>query len=104
MDKTSGSETVEPGSLEATIIDEELRLLAQVQRQIAQHQISQGALNAEFDRELISLRDQIAEAREEDLPPLIAEMYRLQAVGASTDKGKNLPVDVKSPYFGHLKL
>jgi DNA helicase II / ATP-dependent DNA helicase PcrA len=104
MDKTSSIESVEPGSLEASIIEEELRLLAQVQRQIAQHQIAQGALNAEFDRELISLRDQIAEAREEDLPPLIAEMYRLQAVGASTDKGKALPVDVKSPYFGHLKL
>lgn len=100
----SGIEVVQPGSLEAAVIDEELTLLSKVQRQLAEHQLAQASVNAEYDRELISLRDQIAEARTEDLPPLIAEMYRLQAVGANTDKGKNLPVDVKSPYFGHLKL
>lgn len=102
-DKHGEIHVVTPGSLEAAIIDEELTLLAKVQRQLAQHQLGQ-AVNAEYDRELLSLRDQIAEARTEDLPPLIAEMYRLQAVGANADKGRALPVDVKSPYFGHLKL
>jgi DNA helicase-2/ATP-dependent DNA helicase PcrA len=95
---------VKPGSLEASIIDEEMTLLAKVQRQIADHQIAQTALNHGFDQELISLRDQIAEARTEDLAPLIAEMYRISLVGANTDKTKALPVDAKSPYFGHLKL
>lgn len=97
-------EVVQPGSLEASIIDEEMTLLAQVQRQLAAHQLTQAAVTTEYDRELISLRDQIAEARTEDLAPLIAEMYRLQAVGANTDKGRALPVDAKCPYFGHLKL
>lgn len=95
---------VKAGSLEASIIDEEMTLLAKVQRQIADHQIAQTALNQGFDQELISLRDQIAEARTEDLAPLIAEMYRISLVGANTDKTKALPVDAKSPYFGHLKL
>jgi DNA helicase-2/ATP-dependent DNA helicase PcrA len=94
---------VTPGSGEMIIIEEELRLLAQVQKQLAAHQIGE-VVQKEYDRELISLRDQIAEARTEDLAPLIAEMYRLQAVGANTDKGRSLPVDAKSPYFGHLKL
>jgi ATP-dependent DNA helicase UvrD/PcrA len=96
-------EKVTAGSEEAAIIEEELFLLAQVQRQLAAHQIGE-VVQKEYDRELISLRDQIAEARTEDLAPLIAEMYRLQAVGANTDKGRTLPVDAKSPYFGHLKL
>jgi DNA helicase-2/ATP-dependent DNA helicase PcrA len=100
---SSSVEVVTPGSEEAAIIAEELQLLAQVQKQLAAHQIGE-VVQKEYDRELISLRDQISEARTEDLAPLIAEMYRLQAVGANTDKGRSLPVDAKSPYFGHLKL
>ncbi len=94
---------VESGSEEAAIIDEELTLLAKVQRQLAKDHLA--ALPAgEYDRELIALRDQIAEAHEEDLAPLIAEMYRMQALGAHNGKGRSLPVDVNSPYFGHLRL
>jgi DNA helicase-2/ATP-dependent DNA helicase PcrA len=103
VNKGSAIQAVKSGSPEARVIDEETTLLAQVQRQLAQHQLRE-AVAAEYDQELISLRDQIAEARTEDLAPLIAEMYRLQAVGANTDKGRSLPVDAKSPYFGHLKL
>ena len=40
----------------------------------------------------------------EDVAPLVAEMYRMQALGAANGKGKSLPVDVNCPYFGHLKL
>lgn len=94
---------VKPGSKEAAIIDEELSLLAKVQRQLAEDSLNRMA-TAEYDQELLSLRDQIAEAHVEDMAPLIAEMYRMQALGAANGKGKSLPVDVKCPYFGHLKL
>lgn len=96
-------DVVEAGSLEAAIIDEELTLLSKVQKQLAQDELDRAAAS-EYDQELIALRDQIAEARVEDLAPLIAEMYRMQALGAVNGKGRSLPVDVKCPYFGHLKL
>jgi DNA helicase-2/ATP-dependent DNA helicase PcrA len=92
-----------PGSQEAAIIDEELTLLAKVQKQLAEDSLTRFP-QAEYDSELISLRDQIAEAHIEDLAPLIAEMYRMQALGQANGKGQTLPVDMKCPYFGHLKL
>ena len=100
---SDGLAYVERGSPEASIIDEELDLLARVQRELAEDSLSAGA-QGEYDKELIALRDQIAEAHVEDLAPLIAEMYRMQAIGAQNGKGRALPVDVNCPYFGHLKL
>ena len=96
-------EVVQPGSTEADIIQEEQDLLARVQKQLAKHSLDQAA-QTEYDRELLALRDQIAEAHVEDLAPLIAEMYRMQALGQANGKGRDLPVDVNCPYFGHLKL
>ncbi len=96
-------ELVQDGSTEAALIDEELDLLARVQKQLAKDQLERAA-QAEYDQELLSLRDQISEARAEDLAPLIAEMYRMQALGAANGRGRDLPVDVNCPYFGHLKL
>ncbi len=95
--------TVVAGSPEAGIIEEELMLLAKVQQQLAQDQLEQQAKSA-FDQDLLALRDQIAEARQEDVAPLVAEMYRMQALGAANGKGRQLPVDVNCPYFGHLRL
>lgn len=96
--------TVQPGSAEAEILDEELALLGSVQQQLAREQVARAAEDAEFDQDLVALRDQIADARLEDVAPLVTEMYRLQALGAANGKSKSLPVDVASPYFGHLRL
>ena len=96
-------EVVQPGTTEAAIVQEELELLARVQKQLAKHSLDQAA-QAEYDQDLLALRDQIAEAHVEDLAPLIAEMYRMQALGQANGKGRDLPVDVNCPYFGHLKL
>ncbi len=96
-------EEVQPGTKEAAIIDEELTLLAKTQRQLVQENAARAA-KTEFDTDLLSLRDQIADARLEDVAPLVSEMYRMQAIGAANGKGRALPVDIKCPYFGHLKL
>ncbi|MEL6184090.1 MAG: hypothetical protein AAFU79_05645, partial [Myxococcota bacterium] len=95
---------VDMGSPEGEILEEELEILGKVQQQLAQDQLERAAQDAEYDTELLSLRDQIADARLEDVAPLVAEMYRMQALGAANGKGKSLPVDVACPYFGHLKL
>jgi DNA helicase-2/ATP-dependent DNA helicase PcrA len=56
------------------------------------------------DAELIDLRNQIAEAKPEDVPPLVEQMTRLQALAAQRGMGDEAPVDPRSPYFGHLRL
>ncbi|HEU4728794.1 MAG TPA: ATP-binding domain-containing protein [Kofleriaceae bacterium] len=98
---------VAKGSPAAKIIAEEERLYGQVQARVAlgddddaRPQVGAGDLDAD----LISLRDQIAEARPEDLPPLVEQMTRLAALRARLGGGRQLPVDITSPYFAHIRL
>lgn len=59
---------------------------------------------SDLDRDLIELRDAIAEAKPEDLAPLVEQMTRLAALRGRLGKGKDLPVDIQSPYFAHMVL
>src|SRR5690349_4413873 len=98
---------VEKGTPGATIIAEEERLYGQVQARVAMGEDGEerpqfGA--SDLDQDLLSLRDQIAEARAEDLPPLIEQMTRLAALKARLGGGRSLPVDITSPYFAHIRL
>jgi DNA helicase II / ATP-dependent DNA helicase PcrA len=90
----------------AKIIAEEERLFGQVQARVAMGEEDErpqvGA--SDLDGDLLSLRDQIAEARPEDLPPLIEQMTRLAALKARLGGGRSLPVDITSPYFAHMRL
>jgi len=56
------------------------------------------------DDELLALRDEIGEARLEDVPALIAQMERLQEVSVTRAELGTMLVDPRSPYFGHLRL
>ena len=88
-----------------TIVGEEERVLARVHRTIAARTSERPSGTAiDYDRELIALRDQINEARLEDVPPLIEEMERLQQVAARRAKVTEGVVDPGSPYFGRLVL
>src|SRR5215510_6225989 len=97
---------VPKGSPGAIIIAEEERLFGQVQARVAMGEEDErphiGA--SDLDSDLLSLRDQIAEARAEDLPPLIEQMTRLAALKARLGGGRQLPVDITSPYFAHMRL
>ena len=57
-----------------------------------------------YDERLLELRDQIAAARLEDVPPLVQEMERLQALAARLREAPENTTDVASPYFGRLVL
>ena len=57
-----------------------------------------------YDEELISLRDQISSARTEDIPPLLEQMERLQALSARQTEATKQHVDARSPYFGRMVL
>jgi DNA helicase-2/ATP-dependent DNA helicase PcrA len=98
---------VAKGSPAASIIAEEERLYGQVQARVALGDDDDGRPHvgaSDLDADLISLRDQIAEARPEDLPPLVEQMTRLAALRARLGGGRQLPVDITSPYFAHIRL
>src|SRR5262245_21315339 len=98
---------VPPKTAGASIIADEERLFGAVQARVALGEEDDGLPlvgNTEIDRDLLSLRDQIAEARAEDLPPLIEQMTRLAALKGRLGGGRQLPVDINSPYFAHMRL
>jgi hypothetical protein len=98
---------VAKGSQAATIIAEEERLYGHVQARVALGDEADDRpefVASDLDRDLLSLRDQISEARAEDLPPLIEQMTRLAALKARLGGGRSLPVDIMSPYFAHIRL
>ncbi len=88
-----------------SIVVEEERVLRRVHRAIEARarRIRQEAQH-DYDAELLSLRDQIQEARLEDVPPLIEEMERLQRVAARRAQVTESTVDPRSPYFGRMLL
>lgn len=58
----------------------------------------------DYTADLVSLRDQIAAARAEDIPPLVEQMERLQALANRATVDKESSVDPRSPYFGRMLL
>src|SRR5262245_34404070 len=92
---------------------EEEELLARVRQSLAAHAPARdgaraagaaGGARRRLDEELIALRDEIGEARLEDVPALVAQMERLQEVGLTRAELQTLLIDPASPYFGHLRL
>src|SRR5262249_19701590 len=86
------------------IVAEEQRLLERVKATLGEHAGQAQGQTRHYDAELIALRDEIGEARLEDVPALIAQMERLQGVSVRRAEAHGALVDPKSPYFGHLKL
>lgn len=84
-------------------------MAARVQRRIAKS-ISQASAptslqeRARLEAELVALRDQIGEARVEDVPALLAQMMRVAAVAQMSGPKAEGMVDPNTPYFGHMRL
>ncbi|HET8937814.1 MAG TPA: 3'-5' exonuclease [Polyangiales bacterium] len=85
------------------IVDEESRVLTRVQKHLANRPLRRTG-RIDYDNELVTLRDQIAEARLEDVPALVAQMERLQQVAARRADVNTGDVDAASPYFGRMVL
>ncbi|MFO0679383.1 MAG: ATP-binding domain-containing protein [Polyangiaceae bacterium] len=98
---------LEDDAVGSRIVAEELRLLAVVQR--ALDAIEAGGAEAAKGRgldeaRLLELRDEVAEAKPEDLPALFEQMHHLGALRAQRGRGAAGGIDRGSPYFGHLRL
>ncbi len=84
-------------------------MAARVGRRIARSLAERSAARAEdqrvrHDLDLIALRDQIGDARAEDVPALMAAMMRTAGVARVEGPRAAGMVDPQAPYFGHLKL
>ncbi len=84
-----------------TIVGEELKVLHRVTEQLAT--VTQR-YTRDYDGEMLELRDLIAEARNEDLPALVAEMERLREVSSRRADVSTGTIERDNPYFGHLRL
>ena len=97
-----------PSGANALIINDEEALFAQISARVAagddDEDVRPTLGASDLDADLISLRDQIGEARPEDLPPLIEQMTRLASLRSRLGTGRQLPVDLQSPYFAHMRL
>ena len=84
---------------------EEERLLARVLSSLrAASPSSAKGGRGYVNEELLALRDEISEARLEDVPALVAQMERLQEVSLTRAELQTMLVNPRSPYFGHLRL
>jgi len=97
------SEPVQKDAELTRIVDEESRVLARVQKHLT-HRPLRRTGRTDYDNELVALRDQIGEARLEDVPALVAQMERLQQVAARRADVNTGEVDAASPYFGRMVL
>ncbi len=102
--ESSGPDVSARDELMDEIVAEEERVLVRVARVLADRKVRAAPTGASYDQQLLSLRDQIAEARLEDIPPLVEEMERLQMVAARRAEVVENAIDMRSPYFGRLVL
>ena len=92
------------GEADRAIVDEELSLLERVHARIEERLATAAHQFEDLDSQMIELRDEIACAKEEDLPALMDQMHQLAALNAKRGSGRDLPIDPSNPYFGHLRL
>jgi DNA helicase-2/ATP-dependent DNA helicase PcrA len=91
------------------IVADEQRCLDRVQTCLAQRaQHKEERREVDYDSQLLELRDEIATARLEDVPPLLEQMERLQVQAAAARQRQQEQtdehIDPRSPYFGRMVL
>jgi DNA helicase-2/ATP-dependent DNA helicase PcrA len=96
---------IQPDPERDRIVGEERACLDRVLEHVATRQSPKVHRDiADYDARLLDLRDQIAQARMEDVPPLVQEMERLQLLAGRLRETTETQIDASSPYFGRLVL
>jgi DNA helicase II / ATP-dependent DNA helicase PcrA len=91
-----------PAELPAMVAEEESLLRVVLASLDGRHRRTRTPVDD--DAALIELRDALAEAKPEDQGPLLEQMHRLESLSRQRGRGEVMPVDRRSPYFGHLRL
>ncbi len=86
------------------IVDDERQTLDRVEGLLGRRTAEDPADRADYDADLVALRDQISEEKPEDLPSLVEQMTRVAALAAGQKRRAIAPIDAASPYFAHLRL
>ncbi|HEY3592992.1 MAG TPA: AAA family ATPase, partial [Polyangiaceae bacterium] len=86
------------------IPEDEEQILAHVKARLMAGVGAITTTSRHYDSDLVALRDEIGEARLEDIPQLVAQMERLQGISARRAEAEGVLVDAKSPYFAHMRL
>jgi DNA helicase II / ATP-dependent DNA helicase PcrA len=94
---------LEDDAFGAKIVGEELRLLQTVNTALERARTKVDT-KTEDDARLLELRNDISTAKPDDLPALFEQMHTLGAVRAQRGKVVAGEIDLRSPYFGHLRL
>ncbi len=85
------------------LVEDENTLLKRIQDHLA-HVLAAPVSRLDFDRQLVELRDQLADTHQEDHAMLVEHMTRLSALRTAKDRDYEPPVDPASPYFARLTL
>jgi DNA helicase II / ATP-dependent DNA helicase PcrA len=85
-------------------VAEEEQLLARVRAHLATVRPTLPPPTADYEEDLLALRDEISTARLEDVPALVQQMERLSGIAARRAEITAPPPDPSCPYFGHLRL
>lgn len=86
------------------VVAEEVEILSRIQGRLERDASTKPDAIEDLDAQMIELRDAISEAKEEDVASLIDQMHQVAALSRKRGKGRSIPIDPKSPYFGHLCL
>lgn len=98
------SENVSDSDLERVLREEQQcleRVTSHVERKQREPTVRR---ETDYDTQLLQLRDDIAAARLEDVPPLLEQMERLQGIANRQRQLVQGTVDARSPYFGRMVL
>jgi DNA helicase-2/ATP-dependent DNA helicase PcrA len=86
------------------IVEDESSTLGRVRALAARERQGGDGARADYEADLIALRDQIADEKLEDLPSLVEQMTRVQALASGQKRRIGPPIDAASPYFAHMRL
>ncbi len=86
------------------IITEELEILKQLREHL--HLRVEAWNTANYDDELIELRDSLGEAQEDEVAQIVHQMANLASLSSHRQQREEAggPLDTESPYFGHLRV
>ncbi len=87
------------------VVTEEADLLSSTRTRLLEHPEGPGASESELIRELMQLRDDLGDAKEEDVAAMYQQMGHLNSLLDQIRRGRQtVEVDPDSPYFAHLRL